>query len=94
MIFRRILVMFLDSLISSNIQCSQFKWQEAIDSRTFGPIHMNKIVGRVLYCMRSAVDHNRVLNSKESMFFDSPVLEMEHDVDEMAKSHKASEIQF
>lgn len=28
------------------------------------------------------------------MFFDSPVLEMEHDVDEMEKSHKASEHQF
>jgi hypothetical protein len=29
------------------------------------------------------------LASKGSMYFDSPVLEMELDVDEMAKSHKA-----
>ncbi|XP_004495095.1 mitochondrial ATP-independent inner membrane protease subunit 2-like [Cicer arietinum] len=67
----------------------KLKVKEAIDSRTFGPVHMTNIVGRVLYCLRSAVDHGRVQNSHFSMRKDSPVLEVELDVDEMAKSHKA-----
>ncbi|CAI8602828.1 unnamed protein product [Vicia faba] len=67
----------------------KLKVKEANDSRTFGPIQMTNIVGRVLYCLRSAVDHGRVQNSPFSMQNDSPVLEVELDVDEMAKSHKA-----
>ncbi|XP_027934350.1 uncharacterized protein LOC114189839 isoform X1 [Vigna unguiculata] len=63
--------------------------QEANDSRTFGPVQMTDIVGRVIYCLRSAVDHGRVQNSYFGMRKDTPVLEVELDVDEMAKSHKA-----
>ncbi|XP_030934855.1 uncharacterized protein LOC126698459 isoform X1 [Quercus robur] len=63
--------------------------QEAKDSRTFGPVPMTDIVGRVLYCLRTAVDHGPVQNSHFSMKKDSPVLEVELDVDEMAKNHKA-----
>ncbi|CAI9107627.1 OLC1v1007025C2 [Oldenlandia corymbosa var. corymbosa] len=36
--------------------------QEAYDSRTFGPVSMSNIVGRVLYCLRNAVDHGPVNN--------------------------------
>ncbi|KAG5112792.1 hypothetical protein JHK82_036061 [Glycine max] len=36
--------------------------KEAKDSRTFGPVQMTDIVGRVIYCLRSAVDHGRVQN--------------------------------
>ncbi|XP_059432915.1 mitochondrial ATP-independent inner membrane protease subunit 2-like isoform X1 [Corylus avellana] len=63
--------------------------QEANDSRTFGPVPMTDIVGRVIYCLRTAVDHGPVQNSHYSMRKDSPVLQVELDVDEMAKNHKA-----
>ncbi|KAL0390910.1 UNVERIFIED_CONTAM: hypothetical protein Scaly_0448100 [Sesamum calycinum] len=33
------------------------KPKEAYDSRTFGPVTMSDIVGRVIYCLRNAVDH-------------------------------------
>lgn len=62
--------------------------QEAKDSRTFGPVHMSDIIGRVIYCLRNAVDHGPVQNSHFSNKKDSPVLEVELDVDEMAKNHK------
>ncbi|KEH42522.1 peptidase S24/S26A/S26B/S26C family protein [Medicago truncatula] len=84
-----------ESFVLEKDQCwvvagnGKLKAKEAIDSRTFGPIHITNIVGRVLYCMRSAGDHNRVRNSFVSMHYDSPVLEVELNVDEMAKSHKA-----
>ncbi|KAA8550747.1 hypothetical protein F0562_002431 [Nyssa sinensis] len=65
------------------------KPKEANDSRTFGPVTMTDIVGRVIYCLRTAVDHGPVQNSHLSMRKDSPVLEVELDVDEMARSHKA-----
>ncbi|XP_011083030.1 uncharacterized protein LOC105165649 isoform X2 [Sesamum indicum] len=64
------------------------KPKEAYDSRTFGPVTMSDIVGRVIYCLRNAVDHGPVNNSRFSASQDSPVLEMELDVDEMAKNHK------
>ncbi|KAK7277558.1 hypothetical protein RJT34_22573 [Clitoria ternatea] len=67
----------------------KLKAKEANDSRKFGPVQMTDIVGRVIYCLRSAVDHGRVPNSHFSMQKDTPVLEVELDVDEMAKSHKA-----
>ncbi|XP_014510953.1 uncharacterized protein LOC106769732 isoform X2 [Vigna radiata var. radiata] len=67
----------------------KLKAKEANDSRTFGPVQMTDIVGRVIYCLRSAVDHGRVQNSYFGMRKDTPVLEVELDVDEMAKSHKA-----
>lgn len=41
---------------------SHSKWQEAHDSRVFGPIQMTDIVGRVIYSMRTAVDHGPVVN--------------------------------
>ncbi|XP_059298018.1 mitochondrial ATP-independent inner membrane protease subunit 2-like isoform X1 [Lycium barbarum] len=63
--------------------------QEAKDSRTFGPVSLTDIVGRAIYCLRTAVDHGPVNNSHFSVQKDSPVLEVELDVDEMARSHKA-----
>ncbi|KAF9607868.1 hypothetical protein IFM89_003572 [Coptis chinensis] len=65
------------------------KAKEAKDSRTFGPLPMTDIVGRVIYCLRTAIDHGPVQNSQFSMRRDSPVIEVELDVDEMAKNHKA-----
>ncbi|KAG7014558.1 Mitochondrial inner membrane protease subunit 2 [Cucurbita argyrosperma subsp. argyrosperma] len=67
----------------------ELKPKEAYDSRTFGPVTMSDIVGRAIYCLRTAVDHGPVQNSDFSMKKDSPILEIELDVDEMAKNHKA-----
>ncbi|XP_038897309.1 mitochondrial inner membrane protease subunit 2-like [Benincasa hispida] len=67
----------------------KLKPKEAYDSRTFGPVSMSDIVGRAIYCLRTAVDHGPVQNSNFSMKRDSPILEIELDVDEMAKNHKA-----
>nr|KJB09955.1 hypothetical protein B456_001G177700 [Gossypium raimondii] len=59
------------------------------DSRLFGPVPMTGIVGRVIYCLRTAVDHGPVQNSHYGMRKDSPVLEVELDVDDMVKNHKS-----
>ncbi|XP_010485868.1 PREDICTED: uncharacterized protein LOC104764111 [Camelina sativa] len=67
----------------------EVKSKEAYDSRTFGPISMTDIVGRAIYCLRTAVDHGPVSNSEFAMEEDSPILAVELDVDEMAKDHKA-----
>ncbi|XP_077225325.1 mitochondrial ATP-independent inner membrane protease subunit 2-like isoform X2 [Tasmannia lanceolata] len=65
------------------------KAKEARDSRTFGPVPMTGIVGRVVYALRTAVDHGPVPNSRLGMQKDSPVLAVELDIDEMAKNQKA-----
>lgn len=67
----------------------KLKPKEAGDSRKFGPVPITDIVGRVIYYLRTAVDHGPVQNNYRSMRKDSPVLEIELDVDEMAKNHKA-----
>ncbi|XWS31421.1 hypothetical protein CRYUN_Cryun23aG0074000 [Craigia yunnanensis] len=61
----------------------KLKPKEAKDSRFFGPVPMTDIVGRVIYCLRTAVDHGPVQNSHFSTRKDSPVLEIELDVDDM-----------
>ncbi|XVF72005.1 hypothetical protein PTKIN_Ptkin12aG0086600 [Pterospermum kingtungense] len=67
----------------------KLKPKEAKDSRFFGPVRMTDIVGRAIYCLQTAVDHGPVQNSHSSMRMDSPVLEIELDVDDMVKNHKA-----
>ncbi|KAL0927711.1 hypothetical protein M5K25_001912 [Dendrobium thyrsiflorum] len=64
------------------------KPKEARDSRLFGPVPMSGILGRVIYAMRSAVDHGPVQNSHLAMDKDTSVLSVELDVDEMAKNLK------
>ncbi|KAJ4825889.1 hypothetical protein Tsubulata_016107 [Turnera subulata] len=44
----------------------KLKPKEANDSRTFGPVPMSDIVGRVIYCLRNAVDHGPVQNRQDS----------------------------
>ncbi|CAL5425072.1 unnamed protein product [Camellia sinensis] len=65
------------------------KPKEANDSRRFGPLPMTDIVGRVIYSLRTAMDHGPVKNSHLSMRRDSSVLAVELDVDEMTKNHNA-----
>ncbi|XP_010542736.1 PREDICTED: uncharacterized protein LOC104815848 [Tarenaya hassleriana] len=67
----------------------ELKPKEAYDSRTFGPISMGDIVGRAIYCLRTAVDHGPVNNSCDAIHEDSSVLAVELDVEEMTKNHKA-----
>ena len=47
------------------------------DSRTFGPVDVHRIVGRVVYTARSRADHGTFTNSEEAMEEDSPVVEEE-----------------
>jgi len=64
------------------------KPKEARDSRLFGPVPMTDILGRVIYSLRTAVDHGPVENSGIAMNQDAPVLAVELDVEEMAKNNK------
>ncbi|KAF3578439.1 hypothetical protein DY000_02034931 [Brassica cretica] len=54
---------------------------------TFGPVSTANIVGRAMYCLRTAVVHGPVRNSDTAMGRDSPILAIELDVEEMAKNH-------
>ncbi|KAL8523127.1 hypothetical protein ACS0TY_013196 [Phlomoides rotata] len=67
---------------------AEVKPKDSYDSRTFGPVSMTDIVGRVIYCMRNDVDHGPMNNSRSSMKEDSPILAVELDVDELKKNHK------
>lgn len=64
------------------------KPKEARDSRLFGPVPMTNIIGRVIYSLRSAVDHGPVQNSDYAMAQDTSVLAVELDVDEMSRNTK------
>ncbi|XP_047324445.1 uncharacterized protein LOC124927973 [Impatiens glandulifera] len=64
------------------------KPKEARDSRTYGPMSVTDIVGRVVYCLRTAVDHGPVENSLFGMRRDLPVMEVELDVDLMSRNQK------
>ncbi|KAJ0963739.1 hypothetical protein J5N97_028864 [Dioscorea zingiberensis] len=89
----------LDELVYQQVNCGNVEGikalvvegaglEEARDSRFYGPLPMTNIVGRVIYCLSSAVDHGPVQNSHFAMSQDSSVLAVELDVDEMAKSTK------
>ncbi|NP_001132125.1 hypothetical protein Zm00014a_005358 [Zea mays] len=65
------------------------KPKEARDSRLFGPVPMTDILGRVIYSLRTAVDHGLVENSGMATKLDGPVLAVELDVEELAKNNKA-----
>lgn len=54
-----------------------------IDSRTFGPLPLSNIIGRVMYAARSETDHGPVENSDAGMASDAPVLEAELDLDRL-----------
>lgn len=55
----------------------------AVDSRSFGPLPYNRIIGRVLYHARSAHDHGVMENSAEAMDADAPVLAAELDIEKL-----------
>ena len=53
------------------------------DSRSFGPLPYDQILGRVLYHARSAHDHGVVENSEEAMEADAACLAAELDLDKL-----------
>lgn len=50
---------------------------KGVDSTVFGPLGLGYVVGRVMYSIRSAVDHGRVMGSVEGMQADDVVLRQE-----------------
>lgn len=60
-----------------------------IDSRTFGPLPLSNVVGRVLYSARSEVDHGPVENSLAAMMADAPVVEQELDLELLCRGGDA-----
>ncbi len=56
---------------------------QAVDSRSFGPLHVDHILGRILYFVRSQTEHGPVDNSQIANISDLPVLEAELDVDKL-----------
>lgn len=62
----------------------------AADSRSFGPLPYERIIGRVLYRARSASDHGLMDNSEEAMEVDAPVLAAELDLDKLIDTSSSS----
>ncbi|CAI5479049.1 unnamed protein product [Closterium sp. Yama58-4] len=77
-IFRRVAAVPGDEMVSSQPSDEPFRigkdqfWvvadnpvvpaKEALDSRTLGPVHVRDMVGRALYVVRSALDHEPIHN--------------------------------
>uniref|UniRef100_A0A7C8YWX7 Peptidase S26 domain-containing protein n=1 Tax=Opuntia streptacantha TaxID=393608 RepID=A0A7C8YWX7_OPUST len=78
-----------ESFVLEDGQCwvlsdnKSLKPKESKDSRSFGPISVTDIVGRVIYRYRSPRDHGFMVNSKVSMSRDMPVLYAELDMKEL-----------
>eukprot|EP00958_Prasinococcus_capsulatus_P029100 scaffold7266_cov403-Prasinococcus_capsulatus_cf.AAC.6 len=49
----------------------------ADDSRSFGPLKLKNIIGRVLYAVRNENDHGAIENSELSMAYDRCIIENE-----------------
>ncbi|XP_074282293.1 mitochondrial ATP-independent inner membrane protease subunit 2-like isoform X2 [Silene latifolia] len=59
--------------------------KESKDSRTYGPISMSDIVGRIVYRFRTLDDHGFMRNNKLSRTYDMPILYMELDSEVMLR---------
>lgn len=59
--------------------------KKAEDSRTFGPLHVGNILGRIIYYVRSQTEHGPVENEsfKPLTRFDKAILEVELDIEKM-----------
>ncbi|KMT16608.1 hypothetical protein BVRB_3g048940 [Beta vulgaris subsp. vulgaris] len=67
----------------------KLKIEEAYDSRTFGPVPIMDIMGRVIYRFQSMKDHGLVENSNVDLEEDSAVLNYELELNEMQKISEA-----
>ncbi|CAI5464116.1 unnamed protein product [Closterium sp. Yama58-4] len=100
-IFRRVAAVEGDEMVSSQPSDEPFRidkdqyWvladnpavpaKEALDSRTLGPVHVRDMVGRALYVVRSALDHEPIHNSDQAMLADSAVMAMECNIEDLLK---------
>ena len=57
--------------------------KQAKDSRTFGPLHINNVLGRIIYYVRSQTEHGPIQNSNAVNRIDRAILEAELNVDAM-----------
>lgn len=57
---------------------------DVVDSRSFGPLPVENILGRIMYYWRSSSDAGVIENSEEAVDMDAPVLRAELDVDQLA----------
>ncbi|KAL7113092.1 hypothetical protein ACP275_04G042300 [Erythranthe tilingii] len=65
--------------------------EEAYDSRTFGPVNINNIVGRAIYAVSiGRLYHETVYNNLDSVIEDFPVVEVELNIEEMESHYKSS----
>ncbi|KAL9240304.1 hypothetical protein vseg_014541 [Gypsophila vaccaria] len=67
------------------------KPKESKDSRTFGPISMSDILGRVIFRYRTFEDNEIMANSKLSMNNDVPVLYIEVDGEKLQRFAETGE---
>ena len=63
----------------------ELKPPDVIDSRSFGPLPVENILGRIIYYVRPN-DHGVVENSKAAMAADAAVLEAELDLSKLQES--------
>ena len=64
---------------------------DVIDSRTFGPLPLDNILGRVMYAARSQTDHGPIENSAAGMESDAAVLEAELYLDALVGEDESNE---
>ncbi|CAI5528549.1 unnamed protein product [Closterium sp. Naga37s-1] len=101
-VFRRVVAVAGDEMVSSQPSDEPFRiekghfWlladnlavpaEEAIDSRTIGPVHKNYIFERALYVVRSEEDHGPIRSSFTARVQDAGVLAVEcKDVEDIIK---------
>lgn len=56
---------------------------DVIDSRSFGALPMQNILGRVMYFASSAARHGRVENNPWAQIADAPILAAELDLEKL-----------
>lgn len=71
-------------------EADEYKGNEDIDSRSFGPLPIENIRGRVIYQCQSPTEHGPTSNSEEAMVDDVAVLDAELDVDAFCNDEKPS----
>lgn len=57
---------------------------DAWDSRTFGPLPTDNVLGRILYYVRSRTEHGRV--DSDALPTDTAIIEAELDVEKIAQT--------
>lgn len=63
-------------------EADTLKASEVVDSRSFGPLPLENIMGRVIYQCQSPTEHGPTSNSDEAMAQDAVILDAELDVEE------------